>query len=210
MDNYIIIGARGFGREILSYVEHDRKDLQVKGFLDTKTDALSGYSTGKTIIGDPFTYEPVAGDLFFAAVGDPADRFTYTEKLREFKTAEFPALIHSTATVSQNVRIGRGSFIGPRAGISVDVEIGEFTAIQELTLVGHDAKIGNWCQINGHCMIAGGAQIGNFVTIHPNSVITKGAKVGDGVKVSAGSVVYGTIPPNVTVLGNPAKRFQFK
>ena len=209
MDNYIIIGARGFGREILSYVETDRERLFVKGFLDSDPQVLHEYSTGKSIIGDPLSYEPVSGDVFVAAVGDPRERFKYTARLRELYDAVFPSLIHSTANVAPNLDLGRGCFIGPRVGISVDVKIGEFTAIQELTLVGHDSTIGEWCQINGHCTIAGGARIGNYVTIHPNSVITRGARVGDGVKVGAGSVVYGSIPPNVSVLGNPAKRFNF-
>ena len=46
MKNLIIIGARGFGREVYNlYLDCRRNDpeLVCKGFLDDKADALDGY-----------------------------------------------------------------------------------------------------------------------------------------------------------------------
>ncbi len=206
----LIVGARGFGREVLTYIEDDNPLFNIKGFLDTQKNALDGFGRVAQIIGCPFTYQPQPDEVFIAAVGDPKARFEYTATLRNVHHVDFATVAHPRANISKYVSLSHGSIIGPSVGISVDVQIGAFTHIQEYTIIGHDVKIGSWCQINGHCTIAGGAVIGDFVTIHPNSVVTSKARIGDGVTVGPGSVVIGKIPPGITIMGNPAKKFQFR
>lgn len=210
MQTLLIIGAGGFGREVLSYIEDDNPIFKIKGFLDDRKNLLRGTHRDGMIVGDPSTYTPCIDEVFMAALGDPKLRYKYTDVLRNKHNANFFTVLHPQANVSRHADIGQGCIITPRVGISVDVRIGDFTNIQEYTVVGHDATIGNWCQINSHCTIAGGARIGDFVTIHPNSVITSRAVIGDGVTVGPGSVVIGRIPSDITILGNPAKRFSYK
>jgi sugar O-acyltransferase (sialic acid O-acetyltransferase NeuD family) len=205
----LIIGAGGFGREVLTYVE-DGGLFRFKGFLDSRADVLAGVSRKLPIVGDPLTYTPLPNDVFIAALGDPQQRFKYTTALRDVHHATFVTAVHPRANINRHANIAPGCMIGPGVGISVEVQVGESTHIQEYTVIGHDATIGNWCQINSHCTIAGGARIGNFVTIHPNCVVTSKASIGDGVTVGPGSVVMGRIPPGITVLGNPARRFDFR
>ena len=206
----LIVGARGFGREVLTYIQDDNPLFTVKGFLDEKADALDGFNRNVSVLGSPFTYQPQENDVFMAALGDPQQRFKYTATLRDQHHVDFATVVHPRAHVAAHTQIRHGCIIAPNVGISCDVSIGEFTCIQEYTVIGHDANIGNWCQINAHCVIAGGARIGHFVTIHPNCVITSNAVIGDGVTVAAGSVVIGKIPAGITVLGNPARRLSFR
>jgi sugar O-acyltransferase (sialic acid O-acetyltransferase NeuD family) len=208
--NLLIVGAGGFGREVLGYIEDDNPLFRVKGFLDSRSHALDATPRDVPIVGDPLTYEPLPDEAFMAALGDPKLRFEYTAALRDRHHVDFATVVHPRAHVSRHAHIPHGCIIGPGVGISVDAHIGEFSCIQEYTVVGHDAQIGSWCQVNSHCTIAGGARIGNFVTIHPNCVITSRAVIGDGVTVAPGSVVVGRIPAGITVIGNPAKRFVFR
>jgi sugar O-acyltransferase (sialic acid O-acetyltransferase NeuD family) len=205
--NLLIVGASGFGREALTYVQKDNPLFNVKGFLDGRSNALDGYAREVGIVGDPLTYQPAPDEVFMVALGDPRQRFKYTAALRDVHDVDFATVVHPRASVASHTVIGRGCIVGPNVGISCDVTIGEFTCIQEYTVIGHDAVIGNWCQINAHCTIAGSAKIGHFVSIGPNCVITSDAVISDGVTVAPGSVVYGKIPPDITVLGNPARRF---
>lgn len=210
MRQLLIVGAGGFGREVLAYVEDDNPLFEFKGFLDDRTDILAATPRERGVICSPHTYIPQQSDVFMAAIGDPKARAEYTRNLRERHNADFATVVHPQANVSRHARIGVGCIIAPRVGISVDTRIGHFTCIQEYAVIGHDAIIGNWCQINSHCTIAGGAKIGDYVTIHPNSVVTSGAVIGDGAVVASGSVVIGKIPSGVTVLGNPARKFEFR
>lgn len=205
----LIVGASGFGREVLSYIEDDNPLFDFKGFLDDRPHALDAAPRVPGIVGTPDTYQPVPGDVFMVALGDPQARERYTRTLREVHGVDFATVVHPQAHVSRHAVLGRGCIIAPRVGLSVEVRVGDFSCIQEYTVVGHDAQIGNWCQINSHCTIAGGARIGHRVTIQPNCVITSGAILEDGVTVAPGSVVYGRIKAGMTVLGNPARRFQF-
>ncbi|UUC94256.1 MULTISPECIES: acetyltransferase [Comamonas] len=206
----LIVGAGGFGREVLCYIEDDNPLFRIKGFLDSRSNALDATPRDVPIVGDPLTYAPEPGEAFMAALGDPQQRFKYTAALRDIHHVDFATVVHPRARINRHARMRHGCIVAPHVGVSVDVQIGEFTHIQEYTVIGHDAQIGNWCQINSHCTIAGGARIGNFVTIHPNCVITSRAVIGDGVTVGPGSVVMGKIPSGITVLGNPARRFSFK
>lgn len=208
--NLLIVGAGGFGREVLGYIEDDNPLFQVKGFLDGRSHILDATPRSVGIVGDPLTYQPQSDEVFMAALGDPKMRFKFTAVLRDTHHVDFATVVHPRANVSRHACLRHGCIIAPQVGISVDTHIGEFTCIQEYTVIGHDAHIGNWCQINSHCTIAGGARIGDFVTIHPNSVVTSRAVIGDGAVVAPGSVVIGRIPAGITVLGNPARRFSFR
>ena len=61
---------------------------------------------------------------------------------------EFPPVIHSSAQISKNVKLGDNSFIGPNVILGPDVEIGKFTKILNSSTVAHDSKIGNFSQIS--------------------------------------------------------------
>jgi acetyltransferase-like isoleucine patch superfamily enzyme len=58
--------------------------------------------------------------------------------------------------------------------------------------------------------VGGRVEIGDDVVIHPHATILPGVKIGDGAVIGAGSVVIKDVPPGVTMMGNPAKVFQFK
>jgi sugar O-acyltransferase (sialic acid O-acetyltransferase NeuD family) len=229
MKELVIIGASGFGREVLTWALDDPRhgsEYRVKGFLDTRRDILdrfvkdphdiarpvphaealkTQYKRELKIIGDPLSYKPQASDIFLCAVGAPAERKRYAAPLIE-KGAEFTVLFHPRASVSAFLSIGRGSIIGPFVSVSPDVAIGEFVTVNSYTALAHDVVVGDWCEIDGHCLIAGRVKIGNGVRIHGGSTITPDIVVGDDAVVGAGSVVIGQVPAGMTVFGNPAKR----
>lgn len=233
MKNLLIIGAGGFGREVLNWVlDHSRNgiDWKIKGFLDSRVNVLTGFATDSAgipdavpylpevhahfrrdfgIVGDPMTYVPGPDDIFLCAVGDPVDRQRYAKRIID-KGGYFIALVHPKALVSTFASLGRGSIIGPFASVSPDAKIGEFVTVNSYTGIAHDVKIGDWCEIDGHCLIAGRARIGTGVRVHGGAIITPDSIVGDEAVVGAGSVVLGRIPAGVTVFGNPAKRLSWK
>jgi sugar O-acyltransferase (sialic acid O-acetyltransferase NeuD family) len=208
MKELIIVGAGGLGRELFSYIESDNPIFNFKGFLDDRSNILDNTPRNPGIIGSPDTYIPGPNQVYLAAIGNSQARFRYTKHLRNLDV-DFGQVIHPAAHVSHMAKLGRGTIIGPRVGVSVDVNIGEFTFIQEYTVIGHDAVIGDWCQINSHCTLSGNCNIGNYVQIGPNCVVTSGAIIEDNVTIAPGSVVYGRIKSGLTVLGNPARRFNF-
>ena len=131
----LIVGAGGFGREILSYIEDDNPLFRVKGFLDSRASALDATPRDVPIIGDPLTYAPEPDEAFIAALGDPQQRFQYTTALRDIHHVDFATVVHPRARINRHARMRHGCIVAPHVGVSVDVQIGEFTHIQEYTAV---------------------------------------------------------------------------
>jgi len=100
-----------------------------------------------------------------------------------------------------------GTTIGKKCYISSDAHI---------DIIGSKITIGNRVSIAGGSYILGHAagrprkegqvtRIEDNVSIFINAIIMPGITVGKNSIVGAGSVVTKDVPPNVTVMGNPAR-----
>lgn len=206
MKKLIIIGARGFGREVYDLA---RKAYQVKGFLDDKTDALNEVrGEYPPIIGPVETYEPQEEDVFFCALGDAFYRYKYAEIILS-KGGEFISLIARGAYVNPTAKIGRGCIISHGTIVSDNVDIGDFTMVHAYSSFGHDVKIGKCNSIESYCFFGGYARTGDFTTMHVRSAIIPKKHVGSNVSVGFGSVVMRNFGDGVHLFGNPAKKLEF-
>ncbi len=202
----LIVGAGGWGREVLAQMQGDPdhgKVWSISGFLDNRADILDVFGVDVPIVGDPLSYQRKREEAFVCAVGDPHARHRYTQPLLS-QGAEF-ITIRTNAYLSPRVRMGRGCFICHRVQLSPDVQLGEFVNIHSNTLLGHDVQVGAFAQIGAMVFVGGGVSIGNFVTIHPHATIIPGIRVGKGATVGAGAVVVKDVPDGATVFGNPAR-----
>lgn len=211
MKNLIIIGARGYGREISSLAPECRGfgvSFVVKGFLDSKQDALDAFTGYLPIIASPEDYEPCADDVFLCAMGDVVWRRHYVD-LMAAKGAVFISLIHNNAHLGRNVRVGDGCFIRNNVTLTADIEIGKHSAIFDYSMVGHDCVIGDFCHLSAQTFLGGGVRMGTGVTLHPGARIVPHKTIGDGATIGAGSVVIRNVKPKKTYFGVPAEPLNF-
>ena len=213
MKHLIIIGARGWGREVygMARVLPDYKNgvYDIKGFLDDKSDALNGLrGEYPPIIGSVEEYIPQDDDVFFCAMGDCHYRRIYAEKILK-KGGEFISLIATTAWIAPSARIGVGVFISGWSSISDNVDVGDFTMIHAFATLGHDVKIGAYNSIESYCFFGGYSQTGDNTTFHVRSSIIPHKKVGNNCSVGFGSVVMRNFGDNIHLFGNPAKKMEF-
>lgn len=213
MKHLVIIGARGFGREVFGcFVESDdfvSGKVDVKGFLDDKADALNRLSgEWPPILGSVEDYEIESDDVFFCALGDSHWRKHYSEII-EKKGGHFINIIHRTALISQNVSIGEGCIIGGYTSISTNITIGNHVMIQPFCNFGHDVSIGDYASIESYVFLGGYSSVGSLSTMHTKSSIIPHKSIGNECVVGIGSVVMRNFNDGVHVFGNPAIKMDF-
>lgn len=207
MKDLIIVGASGFGREVLQWVKHCNKTTStwnVKGFIDDNAQALDGYECDFEVIESIKNYSIRENDHFAIAIALPKVKKLVVEVLKS-KGAKFATIIHPTAIVSEFCEVGEGVIITPNAKISPNVKIGNFVTLLG-SGVGHDSIIEDFCTITGNCSINGYVTLGEGAFIGSNSCIAPGKKVGAWSLVAMGSMVIMNVKPDTKVMGNPAKK----
>jgi len=204
----IIVGAGGMGREVFSWLTQEikeKKDLKVLGFIDDNPHALGDLSYPVKIIGNIIDYMPRTTERYVLAILEPKTRIKIASLLMA-KGAFFYTLVHPTAIIGTNVRIGMGSVICPNCILTNDIDVGKFVFINTSSTVGHDVAIGDFTSINGKVEITGNVKVGKGCLFGVGAKVIPGRCIGDGATVGAGSVVIRNVPAGVTVFGNPAKK----
>lgn len=207
MKDILILGAQGFGREVLQWI----KDINsvsptwnIKGFLDDDMSALAGYDCGYSILGTIRDWIPSENEEFVFAIASPKIKQQIAELLKA-KGAKFAKVVHPSSIVGEFCNIGEGLVVTPRAKISPNVTIGDFVTVLGCG-IGHDAVIGSYSTICGYAAISGHVVLGQRVFVGTSAVVAPSRKVGDDAFICMGSMVMTNIKSGTRVIGNPARK----
>ena len=208
MKQLIIVGASGFGRELLQWckdVQKVKKEWEIAGFIDDNLQALDDYECDYKVIGTIDGWQPAQDQVFALAIADPKTKEKVVSKL-ESRGAEFISIIHPDARIGDFNKLGKGLVLYPNARITVNVTIGDFVTVLDNTSIGHDANIGDYTTISASCGINGHVQVGRFGYFGCNASTIPSIKIGDECHIGVGSMVVNNIKSGMHVFGNPAKR----
>ena len=203
-NSLVIVGARAMGRETCAYAQE--AGFVVKGFLDEKVDALDGFCNYPPILGSVEEYEVCEGDVFVVALGEPDYKRKYAELIAA-KGGKFASVVHPSAYVGKNVKIGIGCIICPNSTITNDTVVGDHVVINVNASINHDNRIGDYSTICPGCHFAGRVRIGHRVFIGTGANLIPDVALGDGVYVAAGAAVTKSFLGG-RLMGVPAKREQ--
>lgn len=210
MKHLLIIGARGWGREVYAAFKTSKEvlsaEMDIKGFLDSKADALDGLrGSYPPILGSVEDYAIQPDDIFFVAQGDPHWRKHYADII-EAKGGSFYTYISDRAYVVDTAQVGDGSYVSRWCSVSDNVVLGKHVILHPFTIVGHDAIVKNYGTLLSNVFLGGYTEVGECSQMSPKSMIVPHKRIGDNVIVGAGSVVMRNVEDGISVLGNPAKK----
>lgn len=209
MKKLVIIGAGGFGREVLAWARQAREPMVVKGFLDDNAAALDNFHKSVGILGNIENYRPTDDEVFICAMGQVESKRRCIEMIKQ-RGGAFTQVIHSTAVVGENAILGEGVILCPFSIVASDARLGRFVSVNLHSSVAHDASVGDWTQLHCHVDVTGWAAIGERVTIGSHASVLPGVAVGDDVMIGAGSVVTKNVGAGTTVFGVPARPYRKK
>ena len=208
-DKIVIVGAGGFGREVLDViqcVEQRDRSMQCLGFLVDREYAEPGsIVNGVPVLGDmEWLVKGGRGVKVFCAIGAPHLRFQMTRRLERLG-AKFCTIVHPSAVLSRRVTLGEGSIVTAGCILTTDVVIGRHVHLNLDSTVGHDVVIKSFSTISPGCHISGNVKIGEGAFIGTGVNILEKLEVGAWSRIGAGSAVLENVEPNTTVVGVPGR-----
>ena len=210
MKKILIVGAGGFGRELLQWIKDinaEKPTWEIGGFLDDNLQALDGVEIDYPVVGTISDWQPKDDEVFALAMGKPQLKRMVVEKLKS-RGAHFAAVIHPTALVSPFAHYGEGLVMFPYSKLSCNSTVGDFVSILT-TPIGHDNEIGDYTMISGGCTIVRNVKIGKDVFVAAGVCIAQDVVVKDGAYIGLGSVVLKDVKAGTKVFGNPARIIPF-
>lgn len=183
----IIIGHGGHARSVVDTIER-AGEYRIAGYV-TNDEELNG----SEVIGCDNDLPVLFNKYKYAAVGVGYLKISDLRKNLYLKMKEmgyeFPIIIDPSAIVSDNVKIGEGTFIGKGAIINTGSVIGKLSIINTAAVIEHDCTIGDYSHISIGAIVCGGVETGEGSLIGANATLTQYIKLGKGSFVKAGSLV---------------------
>ena len=215
MRHYILVGAGGFGREVmpLMLAQFSR---QIQAGLAEVHFAIEGFAEESEVNGVPVISleqaRSLPGELYFnIAIANSRVREQIAEDCLAAGMAPFSVTAPSALDLGTN-QIGAGGIFCPFSMVTANVRIGRFFHANHYSYVGHDCEIGDFVTFapsvhcNGNIRIEDHAYLGTGAMIRPGSKTTP-LIIGRAAVVGIGAVVLSNVPAGATVFGNPARRF---
>ena len=137
-------------------------------------------------------------------IGENSIRYKIYHEIGELNK-KIISIISDWSIVSKYSTIDKGCFVAQGVIIQNNVKVGKCCIIDTGAVIDHDNTIGDFVTISPNSTICSHVSIGNGAIIGAGSTIIEKTKIGENSLVGAGSVVIKDIPPNVVVVGNPAR-----
>ena len=204
-NSILLYGASGHAKVVFDLVR--RSGLwQIVALLDDNHSLHGTTFCGETISGGrealPSLLPTCAGGI--VAVGDNNIRRSIAGYLGDQGLALVSAC-HPQSSVADDVDLGAGTVVMAGAVINPACFIGDNCIVNTQASIDHDCILGSHIHIAPGVTVCGGVTIGDGAFIGAGATIIPGVSIGAGAVVGAGSTVVAYVPPEITVVGTPAR-----
>jgi len=209
VQSVVIIGAGGFGREVLDIIDainQQKPQYEVLGYIVDPQ-----YGSPGTVIND----KPILGAFDWLAghadsvsaicgVGPSHQRYNLVRRA-EAVGCRFVSIIHPSAILTRWVRLGEGTIITAGCILTNQIWVGRHVHLNLACTVGHDVHLGDFATLAPGVHLSGNVTLAEGCYIGTGANIIEKLQIGRWSIVGAGSTVTKDVPANTTAVGVPAR-----
>jgi sugar O-acyltransferase (sialic acid O-acetyltransferase NeuD family) len=207
MDDIVIFGAGGFGREVAWLIEEINEvepRFHILGFLDDDPSLVGKRLNEFPVFEARMFLKNNHGISVALGVGQPLVRMAVADRLSEH-ALHYPNLVHPTVRMSSTNTLGMGNILCAGVIVTVNVCIGNFCHLNLKTTVGHDCIMEDFSTTACGVDLAGKSHIGRGAYLGNHATVLQSVRVGERAVVGAGAVVNRDLPPGTVSVGVPAR-----
>lgn len=211
MQDIVIVGAGGLGREISEWVEDVNEvspTFRLLGFLDDDASRHGERCHDVPILGGVawIGAQARAREVgVVVGIGSPPAKRRVVERLRAAGVTSFPSIVHPQAVVGRFVELGEGTLVCPGVILTTDVRIGRFVSLNFDLTVAHDARVDDYVTLAPGVHLSGYVHVGEGCDLGAGATVVPSAQIGAWTIVGAGATVTASLPANCTAVGTPAR-----
>lgn len=209
---YGVYGASGYGREIMPLA---RLQLHSSGvpldrlvFIDDQPQ-LGIINHHRVCTWSKFLEIPACRREVVLAIANSQVRELLAKRLQEASVNGW-SVTASNAMLMDDIVMAEGACLSAFVLLTSSIRIGRYFQANAYSYVGHDCVIGDFVTFaprvscNGNVIIEDHAYIGTGAILKQGTP-DKPLVIGRGAVIGMGAVVTKSVPPGVTVVGNPAR-----
>jgi sugar O-acyltransferase (sialic acid O-acetyltransferase NeuD family) len=203
----IAYGGGGFGREVAWLAQECGQDVVC--FIEDDESRQGRLLNGVPVLSLMEARRRFPAACVVGGVGAPRTREMLMARAAE-AGFRFATLVSPHVERSKWLDIGEGTVICSGTILTVNIVLGRHVQLNLDCTVGHDVVMGDCATLAPGVHVSGCVHVGRRVYIGTGAVIINGSqndalRIGDDAVIGAGAVVTKSVPPNVTVVGIPAR-----
>jgi len=198
----LVLGTTPFATEVAVLAEESGHE--VAGFVEN----LDRARCDEPLAGLPVHWIDEVADLastHAAVCGLGTTRRSIFTDQAAARGLPFATIVHPTAHVPASSPVGEGSIVGAGVLVGAYASIGRHVLLNRGSLIGHHTVVEDYVSVLPGANVAGSCRIGRAAFVAMGSVVVDHTSIGEESIVAAGAVVLRDVPPNVQVVGVPAR-----
>jgi sugar O-acyltransferase (sialic acid O-acetyltransferase NeuD family) len=215
LNRFAIFGASGCGRSVLPLVRQQLHVSLIEGsadlvFVDDRPSATM-INGQRVLTYSQWLSEPASSRHINIAIANSHVRENLVRRCVSDGLRFYEARATNVIQLD-NVQLGPGAILCPFVAIGSNIRIGQHFHANLHSCIEHDCVIGDFVTFAPGVRCNGNVFIEDHAYIGAGAIIKQGIQgsplvIGRGAVIGMGAVVTKSVPPGVTVVGNPARPF---
>lgn len=206
---FAVYGASGCGRGIMPLLRAQTGAPASRLVFIDDSPAAAEVNGHRVLTWGQFLAEPADTRQVALAIASSAVRARLAARCDEAGVALLTVRADNVVSMDA-VELGEGALLSPFVTLTSNIRIGRAFHANLYSYVEHDCVIGDFVTFAPGVKCNGNVHIGDHAYIGAGAVIRQGRPgaplvIGAGAVIGMGAVVTRSVPPGVTVVGNPAR-----